>query len=165
MDLVWRQVVIWVADAARIQCCHDWGVGHSCSSNSIPGPETSIHCRCGRKKKKKKNNWNNELNAVKIVKALLAVRREKRIYYTWYSLVIILGEFSNWLNLKQWGVVSQRLLWDFQARRAVSMIPFIGIVETMRKRKWPTQLEDVEEWMRHPCGWTSRKVITGAWEN
>ena len=37
----------------RIWQCHNYGIGCSCGSDSIPGPGTSISHRCGQKKKKK----------------------------------------------------------------------------------------------------------------
>ena len=39
-------VVAEVADGAQIQCCRDYGTGHSCSSDLIPGPGTSMCHRC-----------------------------------------------------------------------------------------------------------------------
>ena len=34
----------------RIQHCRSYGIGHSCSSDSIPGPGTFIHCKYGHNK-------------------------------------------------------------------------------------------------------------------
>ena len=38
----------------RIWHCHSCGIGHSCGSDWIPGPGTSIRHECSQKKKKKK---------------------------------------------------------------------------------------------------------------
>ena len=38
----------------RIQCCHSYGVNHSCGSNSSPGPGTSTCRRWDQKRTKKK---------------------------------------------------------------------------------------------------------------
>ena len=51
-DLALPQTVMWVADAAQIQCC--CGVGLSCRSYWTPSSGISTCCRCGRKKKKTK---------------------------------------------------------------------------------------------------------------
>ena len=39
----------------RIQCCHSYGIDHSCSLDSIPGRWTSIYC--AHRWKRKKKNW------------------------------------------------------------------------------------------------------------
>ena len=40
----------------RIQCCLGYGIGRSCSSDSVPGPGTSICRRCGPKRREKGRN-------------------------------------------------------------------------------------------------------------
>ena len=41
-DPVLPQAVVWITDAAQIQCCCGCGIGHSCSSDSTPGLGISI---------------------------------------------------------------------------------------------------------------------------
>ena len=41
-----REFPLWYS-GLRIQCCHSCRVGHRCGSDSIPGPRTSVCCRCG----------------------------------------------------------------------------------------------------------------------
>ena len=50
-NLALPQAAAEVAGMAQIWCCGGWSIGHSCSSNSAPGPGTSICCRCSQKKK------------------------------------------------------------------------------------------------------------------
>ena len=42
------QATVEVQWAKGIRHCHSCGVGHSCGSDSIPGPGTWIHCSCSR---------------------------------------------------------------------------------------------------------------------
>ena len=42
----------------RTQYCHSCSIGHSCSSDLIPGPRTPICYRCSQKKKGKKKDGN-----------------------------------------------------------------------------------------------------------
>ena len=55
-DLALLKAMVYVIDAACIQCYHGCGVGHSCSSNWSPDPGTSICLRFGHKKKKKQEH-------------------------------------------------------------------------------------------------------------
>ena len=50
-DLVLPQAAVQVIDVAWIQCCHGYGIGLCCSSNSTPSLGTSECCSCSWKKK------------------------------------------------------------------------------------------------------------------
>ena len=52
---VWVQSLAWRRGLKDLSC-RSCGVAYDCSSDSIPGPGTSISQGCGRKKKKKKKS-------------------------------------------------------------------------------------------------------------